>query len=130
VDWNCLPSEDVKARSYYLEIPTIPPSLNELMGSNHMATWRKKQEWYSELDYFDSIKPDKPIEKAVVWLLYVFKSNRRRDADNLMKVVLDALVDRGWLADDSLDNVDVRVRKLGVDRLNPRTLIYITPVEG
>ena len=44
---------------------------------------------------------------------------RRRDVHNLHKIVLDALQAAGAFDDDS-QVIDLRIRKAGIDRLNPR----------
>lgn len=66
-----------------------------------------------------------PVEVAIAaWL----PDNRRRDADNLLKAPLDALVHCGVLDDDS-QVVALSIRKVGVDRANPRLEVTIT-MEG
>lgn len=51
--------------------------------------------------------------------------NRRRDADNLFKAPLDALVASGVLDDDS-QIVALSIRKAGIDRDNPRLEVTVT----
>jgi len=56
----------------------------------------------------------------VAWL----PDARRRDADNLLKGALDALAHAGVYDDDS-QIVDLRIRKGGIDRGNPRLEITL-----
>lgn len=49
---------------------------------------------------------------------------RRRDLDNLQKAVLDALQRAGAFRDDS-QIVDLRIRRAGIDRENPRLEIVM-----
>lgn len=49
---------------------------------------------------------------------------RRRDLDNLNKAALDALQRAGVFADDS-QIVDLRIRRAGIDRTNPRLEITL-----
>lgn len=49
---------------------------------------------------------------------------RRRDLDNLQKASLDALCRAGAFDDDS-QIVDLRIRRAGVDRANPRLEIVL-----
>lgn len=76
-------------------------------------------------------KPSVPYARAVVKISYYFKSQGRRDPDNYAgKMILDPLVKEGVLVDDSFDNIELVLRKGGVDKLNPRTEIEITKLEA
>lgn len=66
-----------------------------------------------------------PVEIDIrAWL----PDNRRRDADNLLKAPLDALVASGVIEDDS-QVVSLSIRKAGVDRRNPRLEVTVTYAE-
>lgn len=113
-----------------IEIPGIPPSLNQMRNFHHYKWNREKQEWSNLITLLAAQKrPSKPFEYAVVTLTYHFKDKRRRDPDNYSgKFLLDPLVDMGFLVDDSFDHVELRHRKGGIDRKNPRTVIRIEEV--
>lgn len=49
---------------------------------------------------------------------------RRRDLDNLLKASLDGIVAAGLLLDDSLIH-DLRIYRAGIDRENPRLIIWL-----
>lgn len=49
---------------------------------------------------------------------------RRRDLDNLLKAAQDAMAHAGIYDDDS-QIVDLRIRRAGIDRANPRLEIYL-----
>ncbi len=52
------------------------------------------------------------VGRALVHIELVFPVKRRRDADGLhsrIKGVLDGLVRGGWIEDDSIDHIDLRV---------------------
>lgn len=53
--------------------------------------------------------------------------SRRRDVDNMLKAPLDAMQHAGWYADDS-QIVDLRIRKVGIDRKRPRLEVTISEV--
>lgn len=53
---------------------------------------------------------------------------RRRDLDNLLKATLDAAVHAGLLLDDS-QITDLRIYRAGIDRKNPRIILWLEPVE-
>lgn len=76
-------------------------------------------------------KPSVPLNRAVVTISYYFKSKGRRDPDNYSgKMLLDPLVKEGVIVDDSFDAIELRIKKGGVDKLNPRTEIEITEQEA
>jgi Holliday junction resolvase RusA-like endonuclease len=52
-----------------------------------------------------------------------FPDLRRRDGDNVLKAVQDALNDFLWVDDEQV--VDARVRRGGIDRVCPRTEVVI-----
>lgn len=52
---------------------------------------------------------------------------RRRDCDNLGKAVFDAMQHAGYYADDS-QIVDMRIRKVGIDRHRPRLEVTLREV--
>ena len=81
-------------RSIRIEVPGIPPSLNEFAGREN--TW----EYRAEKDKWTNIvmllarrcRLPEPFEKADVVLEYFFPDNRRRDPDNYCgKMLLDGL---------------------------------------
>ena len=55
-----------------------------------------------------------------------FPDVARRDLDNLFKAPLDALAKAGVYDDDS-QIVDLRIFRAGLDRENPRLIVWINP---
>jgi crossover junction endodeoxyribonuclease RusA len=53
---------------------------------------------------------------------------RTRDLDNIWKPMLDCLTHRGIWRDDS-DIDDLRIRRGGIDKANPRVELTITKIE-
>lgn len=60
-----------------------------------------------------------PVEPLTVSITAFLPDNRRRDVDNLLKAPLDALAHAHVYEDDS-QITDLRIRKGGIDRNNPR----------
>ena len=111
----------------------IPPSNNKYMGNSHDFNGyrRIKEEWHWKIKAaLNKVKkPKNPIKRAVVTITYYFKDSRRRDPDNYSgKMILDPLVREGVIADDSFSCIDLRLRRGGVDKNEPRTEIEITEV--
>lgn len=122
--------EDIK-----LVIPEIPPSNNKFMGRGSKQyqafTYQKeKQKWAWLVKAAVKKKPAKPIEKAVVNIIYYFPDERKRDPDNYSgKFILDGLTKAGIIKDDSFNNIEL-VLAGRVDRENPRTEIIVKEVKG
>lgn len=110
-----------------ITIPEIPPSLNKYAGRANAWDYRaEKQRW---LQLFVAYCPKcKPMGKAVVTITYYFPTRHRHDPDNYNgKMLMDGLVHRGVIADDSFDHVELRLRG-SYDPKNPRTEIDIEEV--
>lgn len=115
-----------------IEVPGIPPSLNDLKRMHYHQWNRTKKEWADRIAIVARGKrPSQPFEKAICTLTYHFPDKRRRDPDNYSgKFILDPLVAEGFLVDDSFDHVELRHRKGEVDKRNPRVVIEIEEIEG
>lgn len=110
-----------------ITIPEIPPSLNKYAGRANAWDYRaEKQRW---LQLFLAYCPKcKPMDRAIVTITYYFPTRHRHDPDNYNgKMLMDGLTDRGVIADDSFDHVELRLRG-EYDRQNPRTEITIEEV--
>jgi Holliday junction resolvase RusA-like endonuclease len=112
----------------------IPPSNNQYMGNGkNFNVYRREKErwhWLIKTALCKAERPKKPHQKAVVKITYFFKDNHRRDPDNYSgKMILDPLVKEGILKDDSFENVELHIRKGGVDKLSPRTEIEIVSID-
>lgn len=96
---------------YRYDIPDIPPSNNKYIGRNVPWEYQKvKKQWAALINLKCRPKPPKPLEKAVVRLIYHFPDNRRRDPDNYSgKMILDGLVQAGIIADDSFFCIDLQL---------------------
>lgn len=96
-------------------LPGIPPSNNQYIGrTNYREYQRVKKEWAEHVALCCRLAacgcPSQPLRRAVVTLTYHFPDKRRRDPDNFSgKMLLDGLVHAGILADDSFDNIDLRL---------------------
>jgi len=74
------------------------------------------------------VKPDKPIDKALVEIAFFFKDRRKRDLDNYIKFLLDGMIKASVIEDDSFLNIELLLRGR-VDRKNPRCVIIVKPKE-
>ena len=107
-----------------ITIPEIPPSLNKYAGRLNGWEYRaEKQRWIGLMRAY--CKKQKPMDKAIVTITYYFPTRHRHDPDNYNgKMLMDGLTDRGVIADDSFDHVELRLRG-AYDPKNPRTEIDI-----
>lgn len=117
----------VSGGSMKIIIPEIPPSLNKYAGRLNGWEYRaEKQRWIGLMRAY--CKKQKPMDKAIVTITYYFPTRHRHDPDNYNgKMLMDGLTDRGVIADDSFDHVELRLRG-EYDRQNPRTEITIEEV--
>lgn len=116
---------------YKYIIPDIPPSNNKFIGKrNNWEYQREKKQWASFVNLFCRPKPNKPLKKAKVTILYHFKDKRRRDPDNYSgKMLLDGLVRSGIIIDDSFDNISLTVLSSDeIDGEYPHTEILVEEI--
>lgn len=87
----------------YLELDSLPKSLNKSLRTHHMGNHRANKMWAAVLALeVYTRQPTSPLTKAKITL--VRHSYRMLDYDGLvgsMKPVVDALVKAGILSDDS-----------------------------
>ena len=107
-------------------IDEIPPSNNKFIGrTNNWEYQNEKKRWAQLIWLKCRPKPENPLDKAEVKLTYYFKTKGRRDPDNYSgKFILDGLVKAGILADDSFNNIILKLCGR-YDKDNPRTEIEI-----
>lgn len=112
---------------YKYSIPAIPPSNNRFAGrQNHWEYREQKKQWQDMISACCAPVPPEPIESAVVTLTYYFPTRVRRDPDNYSgKFILDGLVRKCILLDDSFKNVELVLRG-DYDKSRPRTEIEVT----
>jgi len=115
-----------------IEVPGIPPSLNELKRMHYHQWNRTKRDWAYRIALMSRrLRPPKPLDRAVVTLIYHFPDRRRRDPDNFSgKFILDPLVSEGFIVDDSFDHIELRHKKGKPDKRNPRVVIEIEEAKG
>lgn len=94
------------------KIPDIPPSNNKFIGRENRFQYQKiKKEWARLIAVICVPKSPKPLERAVVRIVYHFPDNRRRDPDNYSgKMLLDGLVRAGIILDDSFLCIDLQLK--------------------
>ena len=112
-----------------IKIPLIPRSINKYMGRKNVWEYRAEKKEWLEMGHWIIKSPNKPLKKANVEITYYFPTKARHDPDNYCgKVIMDMLVDRGVIKDDSFECVNLSLYGKH-DKLNPRTEIRITGVD-
>lgn len=97
----------LESRTATLEIPGTPPSFNAIGYRSHWAVGRRhKQQWQQWLATALMVaQVPRGLHSVTATAELHFKQRRRRDEGNfrviLEKSLGDALVEGGWLADDT-----------------------------
>ena len=113
-----------------LELP--PRELSPNARPHYMAKARKTKKYRQTVAMLARLKrPERPWKNALVLTTWYFKTNRRRDRDNLlasMKSAFDGLADGGVVEDDAgfvhLPPV------IKVDKEQPRVVITVERFDG
>lgn len=113
----------IKQRLIGLNEYTNETRRNRFAGAN----LKKKQENIIGLYIQKGIRFNNPVKIIFNW----YEPNRRRDIDNVSfakKFILDSLVNKGVLINDSQRYVSQCVDNVFIDKLNPRVEIEIIEV--
>ena len=108
----------------------LPPTLNNLYVHNqygHKFIGSKGQAWLDAAIWSIKGKVKKPLDppvKMVVRLYY--RDLRRRDNDNYLKLVNDAVVRAGLIEDDNWQIIKLLTVEGFLDREDPRIEVEIT----
>lgn len=113
--------------SIWICVPELPPSLNEWSRKFWTARHEMVLEMTNNLRLLALAKKIPRVEKAEVQLVYYFRDNRRRDPDNYApKGILDGLRKSGIIAEDNARVLRLPQPEFRVDRLQPRTEVWIS----
>ena len=110
-------------------IPRVPRSANRLLRSCWQSVRRDRRSWSRHVSAVCGTRRRRPKRKIHVAII-VYRQ-RRQDPDNAyasVKPLLDALVEAGWLADDSSEYLSLDVREVEErDRAKQRTVVKWRP---
>jgi Holliday junction resolvase RusA-like endonuclease len=128
-----------------LEIPRVPPSLNQIIGRgkkySHPGDYKRLQQlWKDEIAIALSprallrrmrqlIEDEPPVKVRIQAKVY---RKKLLDPDNLMggfKPVLDVMKQLGIIKDDSPEWIEFPMPKQEVDRRRPRTILTLEYLE-
>lgn len=113
--------------SFDIELPLPPQGLSP----NARVHWAQKAQWVRQYKEecgwtLVALKRSVAVPKLPLWppvkatVTFTLSSNRRRDLDNwmaMLKPLWDAMVETGWLVDDSADKL--RFGEPSMDRYQP-----------
>jgi len=114
-----------------LQIPTVPPSFNAVGYRSHWAVGRKhKLQWQGWLALaLMEQKVPRRLKSVSATATLRFKQRRRRDEINFAtirnKALGDALVEGGWLADDTPDLYRFGAVELFAPVDRPETIVVL-----
>jgi hypothetical protein len=114
-----------------LDIPDVPPSINKLAHAHWRKWWKQKKAWQATLEmYLMSMGATRPLPSPVrVHGSLRFAVRRRRDEGNfralLEKALGDALVNGGWIPDDTPEHFRFGKLSFEEETGQPRTLLTL-----
>lgn len=109
-----------------IDLPWIPPSLNQLRGEHWSRTARRRKDQKSDVRTLLLAEGFQPTAAVRAEAVAMTRSSTRKDEGNfrseLEKVVGDALVQGGWLPDDTPEHFRFGAVEFGVsERCVPGT---------
>lgn len=88
-----------------IDLPWIPPSLNQIRGEHWRTTHDRRKDQKADVQNLLRVERFAAVRSLVATAVVFARSTQRKDEDNfrseLSKVVGDALVQGGWLPDDT-----------------------------
>ena len=125
---RCTAQWDAKITSdgVWLQIPFLPPSLNEWKQWHWAKQGAYKRELTKAISGLKLAMKLPLFERARVQVVYYFPDDRDRDKDNYSgKYLLDALRNAGVITDDNSKVLGLPEPEFEVDRVRPRTEIFV-----
>jgi Holliday junction resolvase RusA-like endonuclease len=101
-------------------------AINKRTGKPFPVTEKRVKEWQDNV-HLQLTTQFKGCADSKVTAVYTFfvKDDRRRDIDNMIASVNDALVKAGLLADDDWQHLAIGAADAEIDRSNPRCEIWM-----
>ena len=113
-----------------LDIPGTPPSYNVTAHAHWQRVRREKQKWQRDCEIaLMAARIPRGLGSVLASGRLEFKQNRRRDEGNfrviLEKALGDALVNGGWIEDDTPEHYQFGKLEIVAPAHRPRTLVTI-----
>lgn len=108
----------------------IPPTINKYIGRTNRFEYQKDKKHIHEMVRLETIGITPMYDKCKITVVYFFKDRRRHDPSNYDKFLLDGLVEAKIIKDDNYDVIKEFTTRGEYDKNNPRTEIYILPLNG
>lgn len=102
----------------------IPPTINKYIGRSNIWQYQKDKKEYTVF-VLEAIDKEHNIEKCEITIKYYFKDKRRRDLENYLKILMDALVEAKVIIDDNYEVITKMTLIGNVDSKNPRIEIEV-----
>jgi hypothetical protein len=120
--------------SYTITVPTVPPSLNQVLRMHWAKKRLLKKDWIAMiahsllLEGWRMKKVD--VKQRVVITIHNARTYDKDNAYGSCKVILDAMKTLELLVDDRKEWLDVDVKQEPSTRKDKRTVIEIGPAEA
>lgn len=103
--------------------------INRRTGNHFITSNQRVKDWQLDTSLFLRDQSFKATGKVRVSYLFYVKDKRRRDIDNMIATVNDALVLAGMLVDDSWQFLEIGYAVAQIDRENPGVDIKIVKLD-
>ena len=111
------------------------PNLNDLIEEalRHRRSYAKfKQGWQGDISTLIKSQKLKPMNKARIDFIWIERS-RKRDPDNIAaggrKLILDALVESGIIANDGWKHIVGFIDHFSINKSEPGVIIHLDDLE-
>lgn len=111
----------------WVTVPHVPPSLNVWSRKHWRVRHKQVEEMTEVMRLLKAARKIPRYERVEVQLVYYFRDGRKRDPDNYAgKFILDGLKKSGIIADDNSKVLRLPQPEFRVDKLMPRTEVFIS----
>jgi Holliday junction resolvase RusA-like endonuclease len=97
-----------------------------IMSSSNVKTWQN----FASIQLLKYRIKEPLVGRQEISIMFYVKDNRRRDLDNMLTSIQDALMRAGILEDDSWQHLRISTIDAKIDKENPRAEIMLKSIDS